>query len=52
MKRILILIVLLIYNSFIFSQEKDSLLIGEWKVISTETHNYFYDSTTDSLFYI
>lgn len=50
MKRIL-LIVVLAYHSLCFSQEKDSLLIGEWKVISTETHNYFYDSTTDSLSY-
>ncbi|RVT78471.1 hypothetical protein EOD40_04340 [Flavobacterium sufflavum] len=50
MKRFLI-IVFLAYSSLIFSQEKDTLIIGKWKVISIETHNYYYNSETDSLSY-
>ncbi|MES2575315.1 MAG: hypothetical protein V4572_10255 [Bacteroidota bacterium] len=51
MKKKLILIVFLAYNTLMFSQEKDSLLVGEWKVICIETHNYYYNSITDSLSY-
>lgn len=48
MKKILILILFFAYNSIIFSQEKDSLIVGEWKVICIETQNYYYNSLTDS----
>ncbi|MDQ5930144.1 MAG: hypothetical protein QG594_1931 [Bacteroidota bacterium] len=49
MKKITTLIVFLIFNTLMFSQEKDSLLIvGKWKVVSIETHNYKYNSLTDS----
>lgn len=51
MKRIITLIAFLTYSSLIFSQEKDTLIIGEWKVICIETHNYYYNSETDSLSY-
>ena len=48
MKKTLIIIVFLAYSSILFSQEKDSLIVGEWKVISIETQNYYYNSLTDS----
>ncbi|HEY6143662.1 MAG TPA: hypothetical protein VIV55_09650 [Flavobacterium sp.] len=48
MKKNLILIVFLACSTIMLSQEKDSLVIGEWKVISIDTENYYYDSTTDS----
>lgn len=51
MKKILTLIVFLIYNTMLFSQEKDSFLVGEWKIICIQTHNYYYNSVNDSLFY-
>ncbi len=48
MKKTLTIIVFLAYSSILFSQEKDSLIVGEWKVISIETQNYYYNSLTDS----
>jgi hypothetical protein len=48
MKRILILIIFFTTSSVLFSQEKDSLIVGEWNVISIENQNYNYNSLTDS----
>ncbi len=51
MKKTLTLIVFLVCNTLIFSQEKNSFLVGEWKIICIQTHNYYYNSVNDSLFY-
>lgn len=51
MKKILTLILFLACNAIMFSQEKDSLLVGEWKVIYIQTHNMYYNALTDSLTY-
>lgn len=48
MKKTLTIIVFLVYSSILFSQEKDSLIVGEWKVISIDTQNYYYNTLTDS----
>lgn len=48
MKKTLTIIVFLAYSSILFSQEKDSLIVGEWKVICIKTQNYYYNSLTDS----
>ena len=48
MKKIYTLILFLTCTTLLFSQEKDSLLVGEWKVICMETENYYYNSVNES----
>ncbi|MFD0836705.1 hypothetical protein ACFQ0I_13080 [Mariniflexile aquimaris] len=50
MKHIFKIFFLFIYISS-FSQEKNSFLVGKWKMISIETHLLSYNTITDSLSY-
>ena len=50
MKHIFNIVLLLVCISS-FSQEKNSFLVGKWKIISIETHLMSYNTITDSLSY-